>query len=135
MESFQHERLDVYQTSVEVLVGAEQVASALPSGRGYLADQLRRAALSIMLNIGEGAGEFAPADKARFYRMARRSATETAAVLDACRALKLTELAQIADTRSGLLRIVAMLTALILKHSPDERSQRNEHQAPNSPAT
>ena len=42
-----------------------------------------------MLNIAEGAGEFAPKEKARFYRMARRSATESAAVLDVCKNLKL----------------------------------------------
>jgi len=42
-----------------------------------------------VLNIAEGAGEFAPKEKVRFYRMARRSATESAAVLDVCRNLKL----------------------------------------------
>jgi four helix bundle protein len=39
------------------------------------------------INIAEGAGEFAPEEQARFYRMARRSATESATILDACRAL------------------------------------------------
>ena len=63
------------------MAGADPLADRFPRGRAYLSDQLRRAVASIPLNIAEGAGEFAPADKAHFYRMARRSATETAAVL------------------------------------------------------
>jgi len=87
MNEFEHERLDVYQAAIQFLVLADTVAGELPRGRGYLADQLRRAASSIAFNIAEGAGELAPADKARFYRMARRSATESAAILDGCRSL------------------------------------------------
>ena len=78
MSTFAHERLDVYGAAIEFLVLADRIAADLPKGRAYLADQLRRAALSIPLNIAEGAGEFARADKARCYRIARRSATEAA---------------------------------------------------------
>jgi hypothetical protein len=44
MNEFEHERLDVYKTATELLVLAASVAATLPRGRGYLADQLRRAA-------------------------------------------------------------------------------------------
>jgi four helix bundle protein len=91
---------------------ADEVATALPKGRGYLADQLRRAAASVPLNIAEGAGEFAVADKVRFHRMARRSATECAAILDACRLLKLVDPRRCESGRALLWRIVAMLTAM-----------------------
>ena len=117
MDHFQHEKLDVYQKSVEFLSTAEEVARALPKGRAYLADQLRRAALSITLNVAEGAGEFAAPDKARFYRMARRSATESAAILDACRTLALVHPHELSVGRVALLRIVAMLTAMVLRVS------------------
>ena len=116
MNEFEHERLDVYQAAIQFLVLADTVAGALPRGRGYLADQLRRAASSISFNIAEGAGEFAAADKARFYRMARRSATESAAILDACRVLCLTN-DESPTGRALLLRIVAMLTAMVVKIS------------------
>ena len=78
------------KAALELLVLADAVAVTLPRGRGYLADQLRRAASSIAFNIAEGAGGFASDEKARFYRMARRSATESAAIFDACRVLSLT---------------------------------------------
>src|SRR5687767_3446368 len=107
-----HERLDVYRVALEFVVVASEVAERMPKGRAYLADQLQRAATSIVLNIAEGAGEFAPAEKARFYRIARRSATESAAVLDVCRKLNLDDAKLHAAGREHLLRIVAMLVRL-----------------------
>ena len=82
MNGFEHESLDVYRVSVEFLARADEVAASLPKGRAHLVDQLRRASTSISLNIAEGAGEFSKADKARFYRIARRSSTECSAILD-----------------------------------------------------
>jgi len=109
---FDHERLDVYQTAIEFLAIADKIASNLPRGRSYLADQLRRAALSIPLNIAEGAGEFSRKDKARFYRIALRSGTECAAIFDVCRVLDLDVTSGLLDGRNLLLRIVSMLTRM-----------------------
>ncbi len=115
MNDFEHERLDVYRAAIELLALADTIAGGLPRGRAYLADQLRRASSSIPFNIAEGAGEFARADKARFYRIARRSATESAAILDPCRTLALADEAALRSGRDLLLRIVAMLTAMVVK--------------------
>jgi four helix bundle protein len=110
---FHHERLDVYQATIEFIVVADEVASRLTSGRGYLADQLRRSATSIVLNIAEGAGEFSRKEKARFYRIARRSATECAAIFDVSQRLKLAETSDLEIGRQLLHRIVSMLTKMI----------------------
>ncbi len=84
----------------------------MPRGRAYLNDQLQRAGSSITLNIAEGAGEFSPNEKIRFYRMAKRSATECASILDICRHLQLVNPQLYSKGRELLLRIVAMLTKL-----------------------
>jgi len=115
MNGFEHENLDVYRVSIEFLVLADEVASALPKGRAHLVDQLRRASTSISLNIAEGAGEFSKADKARFYRIARRSSTECSAILDVCRVLQLTDEQKLFQGRELLVRIVAMLTSMVLR--------------------
>jgi four helix bundle protein len=106
---FDHERLDVYTAAVDFVVLAHGILSILPSGHGDLADQLRRAATSIALNIAEGAGEYSKAEKARFYRIARRSATECAAVLDISMRLEIATAASCQPARDLLLRIVSML--------------------------
>jgi 23S rRNA-intervening sequence protein len=67
----------------------------------------------IGLNIAEGAGEFSKGDKARFYRMAKRSATECAAVLDICRELQITTAPPLIEGREILVTIVSMLIKLI----------------------
>ena len=52
-----HERLDVYDLSLEFLVLANGIIEGLPRGRSHLADQFTRASLSIVLNLAEGAGK------------------------------------------------------------------------------
>ncbi len=112
MQEFDHEKLDVYQAAIDFVVMADDVVEHLPRGRAYLADQLQRAATSIPLNVAEGAGEFSRQEKARFYRMARRSATECAAIFDVCRRLALIKQESYGSGRELLLRIVSMLTKM-----------------------
>ena len=80
-------------------------------GNAALADQLRRAALSIPLNVAEAAGKISAADRARYYATARGSAMECAAILDVCRALGVLS-ANRGSAKALLVRIVAMLTKL-----------------------
>lgn len=110
-----HERLDVYRFALSFVVLADEILQLLPRGRAYLSDQLRRACSSIPLNIAEGAGEFSPSEKARFYRMAKRSATECASILDVFQHLQLFEEEFFSKARTLLARIVAMLIKMIQK--------------------
>ena len=80
--AFDHHKLDVYRRSLQLLETCDEVVNQLPPGRAHLRDQMDRAASSIVANIAEGAGEFSRKEKARFYRMARRSAIEQAAWLE-----------------------------------------------------
>lgn len=84
MNCFDHEKLDVYQVAITLVVLIDEIVEHLPRGRAYLADQLLRAGTSVPLNIAEGAGEYSANEKIRFYRMARRSATECASIFDVC---------------------------------------------------
>ena len=112
MQYFDHETLDVYQTSIEFVVVIESIVKQFPKGRAYLIDQLQRAGSSVTLNIAEGAGELSTNEKIRFYRMARRSATECASILDICRRLDLIDENMSSKARSLLLRVVSMLTKI-----------------------
>ena len=115
--AFDHEKLDVYQLALDFMAAAGAICDALPRGTGYLWDQLQRAALSIVLNIAEGAGKFSGKDKAVFYQRARGSTTECAAVLDVGCRLKLLEDPICAQQKATLERIAQMLTKLIKVHT------------------
>ena len=103
---FGFQSLDVYKCANELLPKAYAIARALD---GEMASQLRRAALSISLNIAEGSGRF-DRDQKRFYLIARGSALECAAILDAARMLGKASGAD--DAVALLVRIVSMLTRM-----------------------
>jgi four helix bundle protein len=50
-----------------------------------LRDQLRRASLSVILNVAEGAGQRSRAQKRQHYNIARGSTMECAAIVDVIR--------------------------------------------------
>lgn len=71
------EGLRFYQLALQLLEAAYKLADALPDYEKYnLASQLRRAALSAVLNIAEGYGRYHYLDKLRFFYTARGSLSE-----------------------------------------------------------
>ena len=113
MTTFEHDKLDVYKAATEFADAAEDVAHSLEAGNAHIRDQLRRAAESVVNNTAEGAGEFNPKEKARFYRMALRSGTESAAVLHTCLRREISHVDKTHRARALLKPVVKMLTCLI----------------------
>ena len=110
--SFDHEHLDVYRRALEALDLCDSILEQMPAGRAHLKDQLDRAATSVVLNIAEGAGEFSPDEKKRFYRIARRSATESAAILHVIARREQGPEKDIHEARALLARVVSMLVRM-----------------------
>lgn len=65
-----------------------------------------------MLNIAEGAGEFSRDEKRRFYRIARRSATEAAAILHIVQRRRHADEHRTGEARELLARVVSMLVRM-----------------------
>jgi len=105
-------KLDVYRAAVRFLPLAAGIADSLPPRYTALADQLRRASLSIPLNIAEGSGKSTGPDQRRFYTIARGSAMECAAILDACWALALIEQSRAEEVDQLILSTVMMLSKM-----------------------
>lgn len=116
------EKLDVYRIALEFqAIGGQLVPKR---GCAELRDQLDRASISIVLNIAEGCGRRSPADKGRFYSMARGSATECAAILDLLGARGLVDERLRNRARALLVRVVQMLTQLVARMGTLNVSQR-----------
>lgn len=80
--AFKFEGLEVWQRALDYADRAESITRALPSVERFnLADQLRRAATSVALNIAEGSTGQSDADQSRFLGYAQRSLVETVACL------------------------------------------------------
>jgi hypothetical protein len=75
---FGHEKLDVYQLSVDYVAWAHTMVKDLGGVDRHARDQWLRASQSIALNIAEGTN----ADRRRYFEIARGSALECAAIED-----------------------------------------------------
>ena len=106
------EKLDVYQVSIQFVAAAVVISEQVPKGYAALADQLRRAAWSIPLNIAEGVGKPSAPDQARFHAIARGSAMECGAILDVVNVLQVSAPPELARAKHLIVRIVEMLTKM-----------------------
>lgn len=79
---FDFEKLKVYQAAKSLNKDVNRCIKLHSSINSVVRNQLRRASLSIVLNIAEGAGKLSPANQKNFYFMARGSAHECVAIFD-----------------------------------------------------
>jgi four helix bundle protein len=76
-----YERLEVYQVALNLVTEAYRLSKLLPKSETFaLADQLKRAATSVVLNLVEGAGRGTDPDFRRFVRQAIGSVLEVDAI-------------------------------------------------------
>lgn len=111
--AFVFEKLDVYQRSVDFADEVIALTNTFPSREVVMANQLKRAAISITLNIAEGCGRWHQADKKRFFTISRGSAFECVAAAEICRRRAYIGEAEYAEIRANLERLCQMLTKLI----------------------
>ena len=102
-------KLHVYNVALELHT---QCATLVAQLNRIVKDQLERASLSVVLNIAEGGGRRSRRDKARYYAIARGSATEVAALLDVLDRRRLASPAAVRTGRRLAIRIVQMLTRI-----------------------
>lgn len=77
-----HEKLDGYRLSIGYVAWVYEKAATLEGVHRAARDQWLRASQSIPLNIAEGNGKTADADRKRYFEIVRGSALECAAIQD-----------------------------------------------------
>lgn len=114
MNTHKFRKLTVWQRSISFVTFIYKITSQFPKEERFgLVDQLRRAAVSISLNIAEGSGAGSDAEFCRFLRMAQRSAYEVIAALEISNNLKLTDSKTIEEGINEADQLSAMLSGLI----------------------
>ena len=107
-----YEKLDVYQCAIQHLALVFQWIPQLPRGDSALADQWRRAAMSIPLNIGEGAGKTSSAERAHCHAIARGESMECGTILDVVRLIRVLPETELLQAKQLVVRMVEMLTKM-----------------------
>src|SRR5882762_11646463 len=140
--SLDHEKLEVYQASLEFITWTIPVLDRLPANAS-VHNQLDLASTSVPLNIAEGNGKFTSPDRCRFFDNARGSALESAACLDVLVAKQFVSASDVQAGKAKLVRIVSMLFGLIRANSDTrvfegptsyraEKTQKNKSRSKNT---
>ena len=107
--------LKVYQRSYKAAIAIYKMTSKFPKEERYgITDQIRRAAVSISLNIAEGyAKKESQAEFKRFLMIAQGSTNEVSVLLDFAKDLEMLEGLTYEKARAEYEEIGKMLTGLI----------------------
>jgi four helix bundle protein len=108
-----HERHKVHQRAVELADRIYRFAEALPKREGALADQFKRAAMTMTLISVEDHGVWHPDERKEFFLATKGSAFECVPLLDLCRQRKLIEDPLYDDITTEVDVIARMMTKLI----------------------
>jgi len=112
--SFMFEKLEVYKRAVDLAEKIAALTKTFPAKEYYpLVDQLRRASLSISLNIAEGNGRWHVKERKNFFWIARGSVFECVTLLELCKQEKLILDETFRELKTELEVLSKMLSALV----------------------
>ena len=110
----EHKKFDVYKISSQLLVECYHITIKLPVTEQYnLVQQIKRAAVSVRLNLAEGSSRRSSPERKRFYEIARGSLIEIDAAFEICVELNYLGKDQLTNAGNLLNRTFAMLTKMI----------------------
>ena len=107
-----HEKLDVYRLAIDYVAWVFEHSEKLNDVHRHARDQRLRASQSIPLNIAEGNGKFAEADRRRYFEIARGSVLECPAIQDFLVVGQGLEESKSRERKTELDRMAAMLSRL-----------------------
>jgi four helix bundle protein len=129
-----HESLDVWRVAMELVVEIYRLSRKLPTEERYgLVSQIRRAAISVALNIAEGSGRHARGDFLHFLSIARGSLRELECIVAIVERLGLSRSSDLETARALADRVGRMLNRLrrsLLPRSPSKHAQRSTKHVP-----
>ena len=118
-------KLRVYHAAEELAILLYQVAKRLPPDERFgLAQQLRRAAVSVGSNIAEGSARGGNAELSRFLHIALGSATEIEFQLSLVIRLELLAPPLVSPALEACTTVQRMLTRLIVRLRPASGTSR-----------
>ena len=111
-----HTNLDAYQYSYSLTLETYRLTKQLPESEKFnLISQLRRAALSVHLNLSEGSSRKSLLERKRYYEIARGSVIEIDAALDITVGLQYLSEDQLSAMGNLIINTFKVLSGLIDK--------------------
>ena len=109
-----HTKLDVFTVSKNFVLSCYKETKSFPSEERFgLTQQVRRAALSVHLNVAEGCSRKSLAERKRFFEIARGSIIEIDAALDIALELGYTTKEELTDLGNFMIRSFQIISKMI----------------------
>lgn len=109
-----HQQLDIYKLSRVFVKDCYYATRNFPPEEKFaLVQQIRRAALSVQLNIAEGCSRKSEAERKRFFEISRGSVIEIDAALDAASDIGYCSKENLKELGVSLVRCFSMLSKLV----------------------
>jgi four helix bundle protein len=109
-----HTKLDAFNVSKEFVLACYQVTRLLPGEEKFgMISQIRRAALSVHLNLAEGCSRKSASERRRFYEISRGSLIEVDAALDIAMQLGYIRKEQLIQMGEFLIRSFQLISKLM----------------------
>lgn len=118
--SLNHQKLNIYSVSRNFVLECYRLTKALPSDEKFgMISQIRRAALSVHLNIAAGASRKSDIERKRYYEISRGSIIEIDAALDIASDLEYLNNYDSRKIGEATINCFKMLSGLINSKTPD----------------
>ena len=109
-----HTKLHVFQVAKQFVLACYRETKSFPQDEKFgMISQVRRAALSVHLNVAEGCSRKYEKDRKWFYEVARGSIVEVDTALDIAVSLNYTSKEKLTELGSLMLRCFQMISKLI----------------------
>ena len=109
-----HQQLDIYRITRVFAVECYKITRGFPSEERFaLSQQIRRAVLSVHLNIAEGCSRKSAIERKRFYEIARGSLIEVDTALDIAIELGYTSNQRLEETGKLMIRSFQLISKMI----------------------
>lgn len=111
-----HTKLNVYTCTKELTIECYRITKGFPPDEKYaMVQQIRRAALSVHLNLAEGSSRRSVVERIRYYEIARGSVIEIDTAFGVAVELGYCQKADLEVLGALILRGFKQLSALIIK--------------------
>ena len=109
-----HKSLDIYHVVRDLVKEVYKISKMLPPEEKFnMVPQMRRAALSVKLNLGEGATRRSETERKRYLEISRGSVVEIDAALETAIDLEYCSINDLKDIGELLNKCFAMLSKMI----------------------
>lgn len=110
-----HTKLDVFTAGKNLVLNCYKISKLLPQDERFnMTQQLRRAALSIQLNIAEGSSRKSAIERRRFYEISRGSIIEVDTILDIAEELTYFRKEELTQTGDLIIKTFQIISKMIV---------------------